>query len=149
MIGPAEVFVDTNVLIYARDAREADKRGQARTWLQAMAERECMRLNLQVVNELTRWLLVNERSRPVAEIRNEVEGLHYRGDRGTTADETDLAWAIRAERGFQWFDCLLLAAADRLGCRYFLTEDLTAGMRCGSVTIVDPFRTLPSALLNR
>lgn len=148
MIGPAEVFVDTNVLIYARDLRDGAKRDRARRWLAIMGERECMRLNLQVLNELTRWTLANETSRPLAAIREEIEVMHYWGDAGVRSDEVDTAWAIRAERGYQWFDCLLLAAANRLGCRYFLTEDMVAGARVGSVTVVDPFRTLPSDILS-
>ena len=148
MIGPAEVFVDTNVLIYARDLRERVKRDRARAWLAAMGERECMRLNLQVLNELTRWTLVNETSRSLADIREEIEVMQYWGDAGVRLDEIDAAWAIRAERGYQWFDCLLLAAANRLGCRYFLTEDMAAGERVGSATIVNPFQALPSDILS-
>lgn len=59
----ARVFVDTNVLIYARDQREHDKRKQAQQWLEILADRRQLLTNLQVLNEFTRWLLLNERSR--------------------------------------------------------------------------------------
>ena len=141
------VFVDTNVLIYARDLKSQEKRQRAQSWLAVLADRDVMRINLQVLNELTRWVLANERTRPVGEIREEVELLQHWGDQPVTPDDVDQAWHLREMLGFQWFDCLLVAAAARLGCRYFLTEDMTDQARFGPVTLVNPFRVSPADLL--
>lgn len=62
------VFIDTNVLIYVRDGRNAEKRNRARTWLQLIVGADRARINLQVLNELTRWILENEPSRPLSEV---------------------------------------------------------------------------------
>ena len=59
----ARVFVDTNVLIYARDQREHDKREQARQWLDILADRRQLLTNLQVLNEFTRSLVQQQPSR--------------------------------------------------------------------------------------
>lgn len=141
------VFVDTNVLIYARDRKSVEKRGLARSWLSSLAEREAMRLNLQVINELTRWLLANERSRPMSDIREEIDTLRHWGDHPLTPDDVDQAWILREALGFHWLDCLLVSAAERLGCRFFLTEDMTDRARFGSITLINPFRMSPSDLL--
>lgn len=141
------VFVDTNVLIYARDLKSQEKRQRAQSWLAVLADRDVMRINLQVLNELTRWVLANERTRPVGEIREEVELLQHWGDQPVTPDDVDQAWHLREMLGFQWFDCLLVAAAARLGCRYFLTEDMTDQAMFGPVTLVNPFRVSPADLL--
>lgn len=145
----ARVFVDTNVLIYARDQREHDKRKQSQQWLELLAERRQLLTNLQVLNEFTRWLLLNERSRALETLRDEVGLLaSYGADPLGTAD-MDRAWDVRGALGYQWFDCLLLAYAANAGCSHFLSEDMSHGARYGSLTIIDPFRINPVSLLSK
>ncbi|HVL74168.1 MAG TPA: PIN domain-containing protein [Beijerinckiaceae bacterium] len=141
------VFVDTNVLIYARDRKDQERRAQARTWLSLLGDHRCGRLNLQVLNEFSRWVLKNESRRPLAEVRAEVDMLRAWGDTVVGDDEVELAWAVRRKFGFQWFDCLLVGAARLLGCTHFLSEDLTEGATFDTVRIVHPFRTSASAFL--
>lgn len=143
------VFVDTNVLIYARDRKAEDKRPQAQQWLTALAETRLGRLNLQVLNELTRWVLAKEFHRSLEEVRAEINALRVWGDKPLDDDEIELSWAVRQQLGYQWFDCLLIAAAHSAGCRYFLTEDMGNRAVFGSVTIINPFKTAPSELLPR
>jgi predicted nucleic acid-binding protein len=142
----ARVFVDTNVLIYARDAKAADKRVEALAWLDALALDGRLTVNLQVLNELARWLLRND-PRPVASIRREVDAMKRYGHSALTDEDAALAWDVRDTLGYQWFDCLLLAAASRRGCRYFLSEDMGHEARYGSLTIINPFRVDPDAFL--
>src|SRR5215210_2824819 len=141
------VFVDTNVLIYARDRKNAAKRDRTRDWLGALGATGLGLLNLQVLNEFTRWVLANENRRPLEEVRDEVESLRTWGDKPLDEDEVDLAWSVRERFGYQWFDCLLVAAAQHADCRFFLTEDMTHGAVVGSVTLIDPFRTSPHDIL--
>jgi len=44
-------FVDANVLVYARDASEAEKQAKALAWLRCLWEREAGRISTQVLNE--------------------------------------------------------------------------------------------------
>lgn len=143
------VFVDTNVLIYSRDRRSVEKRERSRAWLSELAERQSIRLNLQILNEMTRWLLANEGGRPLAEIRSEIDVLRRWGDAPLDDDEVALAWTVRRALGYQWFDCLLIAAAQQAGCRFFLTEDMADRARFGAVTLVNPFRASPSDILQQ
>lgn len=142
------VFVETNVLIYARDRRDSHKRGVAAQWLAALGDASAGRVNLQVMNEFTRWLLRNEPTRALDDIRSDVDLLRIWGDRPVGHGETDLAWTIREATRFQWFDCLLLAAAELSGCNFFLTEDMIEGATIGSLSLINPFRTSPSDILS-
>ena len=135
------VFVDTNVLIYARDRRNAPKREVARAWLSELAERRS--------NEFTRWILAHERHVGLAEIRAEVDALRFWGDKPVDEEEVELAWKIREALDYQWFVCLLIAAADRASCRYFLTEDMSDKVRFGAITLVNPFGTMPPDILQQ
>ncbi len=145
----ARVFVDTNVLIYARDQREHDKRKQAQQWLELLADRRQLLTNLQVLNEFTRWLLLNERSRALEALRNEVGLLASYGAVALSAADMDNAWHVREALGYQWFDCLLVAYAANAGCSHFLSEDMSHGARYGSLTIINPFRVDPVSFLTK
>ena len=142
------VFVDTNVLIYARDRKAEDKRAKAQAWLVALGDTGQARVNLQVVNEFTRWVLANEQGRSLEDVQEEIQALRAWGDKPLDHDEVELSWAVRKRFGYQWFDCLLIAAAELSGCRYFLTEDMSKEAVFGSLKLVDPFRTLPAEILS-
>jgi predicted nucleic acid-binding protein len=141
------VFVDTNVLIYARDRKEAEKRAKAQAWLTALAETGFGRLNLQVLNEFTRWVLANEPRRPLEDVRKEIEELRIWGDKPLDHDEVELGWAVRERLGYQWFDCLLIAAAHLSECTHFLSENMGKGAVFGSITLIHPFDNHPSESL--
>lgn len=144
----ALVFVDTNVLLYARDLKAVAKRGAAQAWLNSLGTTGSGFLNLQVINEFTRWVLANEPATPLDDIRSDIQILRLWGDKPVGDAEVAIAWAVRERYRFSWFDCLLVAAADLAGCRYFLTEDMSAGVTFGSVTLIHPFKTSPADILN-
>lgn len=143
----ARVFVDTNVLIYARDRKAAAKREHAQLWLAELARSGRLVINLQVINELTRWTLRSEPQRPIADVRSEIGALRTYGEAPVGVAETDLAWQIRGALGYQWFDCLLLASALTARCAYFLSEEMGDNARYDSLTIINPFRTSPKELI--
>lgn len=143
------VFVDTNVLIYARDRRQEEKRHTARLWLGRLSADGSARVNLQVLNELTRWILANERRDDLAAIREEIDALRVWGEKPLDHDEVDLGWAIRRQFGFQWFNCLLIAAAYLSGCRYFLTEDMVHRAQFDTLSLINPFLSSPDDILPR
>ena len=50
------------------------------------------------------------------------------------------ALEIRTAHGLSYWDSAIVAAAQALGCRELLSEDMNHAQRIGSLTIVDPFR---------
>ena len=58
------------------------------------------------------------------------------------------------ERGWYWmdqaqltyWDGLILASAERLGCPILLTEDFQSGRRYEGVTVINPFERSPEEL---
>lgn len=142
-------FIDTNVLVYARDDRNAEKRERARDWLSVISDAGRARINLQVLNELTRWILRNEPDRSVVEVQGEVESIGAWRARPVDQDDVELAWLVRKAYGYQWFDCLLVAAANLAGCRYLLTEDMAHGAVFEGMTLINPFRVSPGDVLQR
>lgn len=146
MIAERFFFVDTNVLIYARDPAAENKHRVARLWLDLLTPGDRMLLNLQVLNELTRWMLKNQKNM-IEVVQEAIEMLREFGETPLSPDDVDLAWDVRNQLGYQWFDCLLIASAANAGCSHFLSEDMAHGARYGSLTIINPFRVDPDAFL--
>lgn len=51
------------------------------------------------------------------------------------------AWHIQDGHCVSWWDAVIVAAAQALGCSILLTEDLQHGHAFGEVRVVDPFRS--------
>lgn len=51
------------------------------------------------------------------------------------------AWHIQDGHSVSWWDAVIVAAAQSLGCSILLTEDLQHGYGFGEVRVVDPFRS--------
>ena len=135
-------FVDTNVLVYARDSGEPAKQPVAAEWLNYLWKSRNGRLSLQVLQEfyniVTRKLqpgLATDQAR--ADIRDLMEW------RPAEVDSTILiaAWRIEDRFGLSWWDSLIVAAAQKLDCQYLLSEDLQHGQQIDALTIVNPFQT--------
>lgn len=118
-------------------------------WLSEIGEQRLGHINLQVSNEFTRWLLKNERRLSLEEVRDEVDLLRNWGHQPLDSEDLELAWEVRRELRYQWFDCLLIGAAARMGCGFFLSEDMSDGARFGPLILVDPFKHSPTDILQQ
>jgi predicted nucleic acid-binding protein len=137
-------FLDTNVLVYARDASEPGKQVQAAKWLAWLWSTRRGRVSTQVLNEY--YVTVTRKlSRPIApeDARQHVRSL--RAWKPAAPDELtfEAAWAIEDRYGLSWWDSLIVAAARRAGCASLLTEDLQEGQDLDGVLVVNPFTTNP------
>ncbi|HMA97433.1 MAG TPA: PIN domain-containing protein [Polyangiaceae bacterium] len=133
-------FVDTNVLIYAEDRDAKEKHLVARDLILELWDSREGVLSVQVLQEfyvnVTRKLkkpLSAGKARDIVE-----EYLTW-----TVIDNTGrmLLDAMELQRKAQlsFWDSLVVQAAIDAGCDRLYTEDLNAGQRIGTVTIVNPF----------
>jgi predicted nucleic acid-binding protein len=143
----ALVFVDTNVLLYAFDEADPSKRDLSRAWLAACWRGRCGRLSTQVLNEF----YSNARKKFAAAIsagdaRSEVR--RYQQWKPWLIDQAtvETAWAVESRCGINYWDALLVAAAQHLGCTLLLTEDLQHDQRIDRLRIVNPFVVGPELL---
>ncbi len=136
----APVFVDTNILLYARDAAELAKQPVAAEWLAWLWRERLGRTSTQVLSEyyvnVTRKL---KPGLPAAEAWEDVKALL--AWRPQTVDAALLRQARDIERDWKlgWWDSLIVAAAQAQGCDTLLTEDLQSGATIGGVNIRNPF----------
>ena len=143
----ATLFVDTNVLLYARDSSERRKQPLAQEWLELLWQRRCARLSYQVLNEY--YVAATRKLAPGLDhdtARADVRDLLAWRPVSVDAELLEDAWRLEDRYGLHPWDAQIVAAARVAGCRYLLTEDLQAGQGLAGVMVVDPFVTRPEEL---
>lgn len=135
------VFVDTNILAYARDLREPAKQAIAQRWLEVLAARRAGRVSWQV---LTEFYSVATHPRKLAAVsaqaRADVIALQAWNPCPVDGMLFEVAWRLSDRYRFAWWDALIVAAARRCECEILLSEDLHNGLVVdGVLRILDPF----------
>lgn len=143
----APVFVDTTVLVYARDTASPAKQARAAAWMRHLWERRAGRLGTQVLQEY--YVTVTAKLHPGLEPeagRSDVRALSTWDPFVVDGAMIEDAWRVQDRYGLSWWDRLIVAAA-RTGRRgTLLSEDLRDGQDYGSTTVVNPFRVAPEAV---
>ncbi len=145
----AKVFVDTNVLVYSRDASETSKQAHAITWMSHLWSTRAGRLSYQVLQEF--YITVTEKLDPGLDresARKDIRSLLPWQPIPLDNRVFDGAWHIQDRFGLSWWDALIVSAAQVADCRYLLTEDLQDGQVFGNLKVVNPFNTSPVRLEN-
>jgi predicted nucleic acid-binding protein len=139
------VFVDTNVLVYARDEDELVKQPLAEAWRLHLWRTRTGRLSFQVLNEFYSTVL-RKSGQAASEAGARADVTEYLAwdpipqSRRTIAS----AWTLQDRYSMSYWDALIAAAASEGRCERLLTADLTDGQTYGGVTVVNPFVHPPS-----
>jgi predicted nucleic acid-binding protein len=144
----AACFVDTNVLVYFRDAAEPEKQTQAQAWLTELWRRRLGRISHQVLQEY--YVTVTQRLSPGLsrdEARTDVRNLITWNPVGVDGLLIESAWSVQDRFMLSWWDALIVAAAQRSDCGFLLTEDLQHEQRLDDLVVVSPFQARPEEIL--
>jgi predicted nucleic acid-binding protein len=136
----AEVFVDTNILVYANDHRAGAKHERAKQVLKSIWERKNGATSTQVLQEFYSTV-TRKIPNPLScfEARRMVS--KYRGWTIYRSNVDDILLASElAEHGrFSFWDALVVQSALGCGADVLLTEDLHDGLRINSLVVQNPF----------
>lgn len=141
------VFVDSNVLIYARDASEPDKQPVAIEWLEHLWQERNGRLSHQVLAEF--YVTVTRKLDPGLsrqQARADVRDLLAWRPLAVEGIVTEGAWVLEDRFGLSFWDALVVSAAQVSGCEVLLTEDLGHEDLYDGVRAINPFLVEPSSL---
>jgi predicted nucleic acid-binding protein len=134
------VFVDTNVLVYNRDASEPQKQALAHNWLAHLWEHRIGRLSYQVLQEY--YTTVTVKLKPgldTKSARQDVQALLAWQPIVINSKVMEGAWNVQDSSNISWWDALIVSAAQIGNCQYLLTEDLQEGRTFDTLEIVNPF----------
>ncbi len=135
------VFVDTNILAYCHDSAQGRRKLVAEALLAQVWQQHSGRTSMQVLNELYVTLtrkLPHPLPRDVA--WRITEDLLAWGPLPTDRWLLIQARDVEARYHINWWDALIVAAAQLQDCTTLLTEDLQDGMDFDGVRVRHPFR---------
>jgi predicted nucleic acid-binding protein len=134
------VFVDANVLVYARDASEPAKQALASEWLRELWYEQRGRTSVQVLSEY--YTTVTRKLRPgltADEAWEDVTALFAWQPQKIDRQVLEQARDIERRHSLSWWDSMIVAAAQLQNCELLLSEDLQHGWTCGALTVRNPF----------
>ena len=134
-------FLDTNVLIYSIDGKDPAKQVVAREIVVSAVRGGGFLISAQVLNEFSNIALLKLKL-SVEEVRKFVSFFSRIGVVSLESRWTDAALLLKQRYETQFFDSLLLVAAQENGCDEILTEDLNDGQMYGSIKATNPFKGL-------
>ncbi len=133
-------FVDTNILLYSRDASEPEKQAVAAARLADLWETRQGRVSVQVLSEyfvnVTRKL---EPGLPEDEAWDDIEALAAWEPVPIGMPLLTRAFAVQRRYQLSWWDSMIVAAAEFAGCDRILSEDLSHGASYFGIEVENPF----------
>jgi len=138
----APVFVDTNVLVYARDAGAGQKQAAAHRWMEELWRSRQGRLSFQVLQEF--YVTVTAKLKPALALeaaRRDVGGLATWRPVPLDLAVIEGGWLVQDRFGLSFWDALIVSSAQAAECGYLLSEDFQDGQDFGGVRVVSPFGT--------
>ena len=140
----ADLFLDSNILVYAYDTHEPKKQKRAQALLKTAIQEESAVLSTQVLGEF--FVVATQRIKnpmTVGDAKKIIEVLSI-----LPVAEIDLTLVMRAidtktRYRISYWDSLIVAAAERSGCNTILSEDLNNGQRYNGVRVENPFINHP------
>lgn len=136
----ASVFVDTNILVYARDASEANKQELAKQWMAYLWQNRLGRLSYQSCNEY--YVITTQRLKPGLSrkaAQDDIKAFETWNPLPIDRPVIENAWRIQERYQFSWWDSLILSAAQIQGCKYLLSEDLQHKQMIDDIQVINPF----------
>ena len=132
-------FLDTNVLVYAACNQDLRKRDIA---LELIHHAICVNhdavISMQVVSEFTN-VMVGRLNTPAEVMEEWYPYLNPLLAGEVTREMLRNAIDIRKEYGLQYYDSVVIAAAEKFGCHEIITEDLNPGQLYRGMVAVNPF----------
>ena len=132
-------FFDTNILVYSVDPRDLRKQKIAIQLLtHAMDVNHDGAISVQVLSEFANTLL-SKFALSVERTESFVSLFYPLLRTEVSADMVHGAMFIRKEYGIQFYDALIVAAAEKIGCHEIVSEDFNNGQIYRGMTAINPF----------
>ena len=133
-------FFDTNILVYAIDPRDRHKQNIACELLShALDVNHDGAISVQVLSEFAN-ILRNKLHQSEERIEEYLSFFYPLLGTEVTVDMVRSALYIEKEYGIQYYDSLIVAAAERLGCHEIISEDLNDGQLYRGMLAINPFK---------
>ena len=137
---PGADFLDTNVLVYAYQVNDSGKQRVAQELVKRALQGKFV-ISTQVLSEFASTLL--HKASPPATAEAMIAILDRLSPIKLVAADGEVvrrAVEARAAYGLHFYDCMIIAAAERGGCERLWSEDFNTGQKYFGVTLANPFQ---------
>ena len=142
------VALDSNFMIYAEGLAD-DPRNDVAQQLLKDINPSCIIVPLQSVAETTRWLIKRAKQPLDFASKSAVRWATTYVVQSTDINVMLSAMQLLTQHRLQAFDCIIFASAAEAGADILLSEDMQHGFTWRGVTIINPFLSEPSPLLQK
>lgn len=139
------VFVDTNILLYARDRSEPEKQKVAEACLAELWDRRNGCVSVQVLNEF--YVNATQKLKPGMKRDDAWEVVEALATWNPITLDMPLisrGFILQDRYRLSFWDALIVAAAELGGCVEIISEDLSDGVMYAGVRVRNPFASLNS-----
>jgi predicted nucleic acid-binding protein len=134
-------------LLYAYDVSDEAKRERARSWMDWLWQSAAAHISWQVLQEFYYNAVLKLGVSP-DQARLAVGAWSEWRPPDVTLGLFERAWFWTDQARITFWDALIVAAAERTGCSWLLSEDFQTGRQFGAITVVNPFKNEPGVLLH-
>lgn len=132
-------FLDTNILVYAYDAGSLRKRKIAQDLVRKAMLGEAI-TSAQALGEFASTLL--HKVTPKVRLQDVLSVLDALGPMAIVTSDGDTvrrAVEAHAKYGIHFYNGMIVASAERAGCKRILSEDFNSGQKYFGVVVENPF----------
>ena len=117
-----KVFIDTNILVYAYVANDLEKHNKAKDFLNGLSGKE-VNISVQILNEV--YVALKKNAAEDSKIKYYIEYcIEKYNVFPVTIDEVKMCLEIRERYKYSYWDCLVIASAQNIGCETLYSEDM-------------------------
>lgn len=133
-------FIDTNIVLYSKDARDSRKQSIADELVAQGIREGTLVVSTQVLNEF--YVNATQKLDPGMsreDARTVCRSLSAVSCEPVTNETMAKAWSIQDRFALSWWDSLIVASALLARCSRLVTEDLQGGLQIDWLLVVNPF----------
>jgi predicted nucleic acid-binding protein len=132
-------FLDTNILIYQMDSRDAVKQKKCREVVRALVLRHEAVISTQILQEFYVACTAKLKIKPIL-VKGMMHGFQNMEVVTVGADLINEAIDTSVQYQISFWDSLVAVSAESAKCQYLITEDLNEGQVIRNVKIQNPMK---------
>lgn len=132
-------FLDTNILIYQMDNRDAGKRKRCRELVRALVVKHEAVISTQILQEFDVACTAKLRIKPIL-VKGMMHGFQNMEVVTVGIDLINEAVDTSVQYRISFWDSLVVVSAESAKCQYLITEDLNEGQVIRNVRIQNPLK---------
>ncbi len=133
-----KTFIDTNIVVYANDSADQDRRDTALESIQRHIRRQTGVVSTQVLMEYCS-VAMKKLHQPIEAVEHQIKILTFLEVVSVSPEIITAGLRLRQAYSLSFWDAVVIASAQAANCRVLISEDLNHKQMYGTVQVLNPF----------